>query len=562
MNQMRKILLMLALVVVLLSPASQAATADAPDEQEFTLQWSIDYGEVMVSTKPITSDESIYLRTSSSNLARGTPAVYSLDFEGTENWRIENPNSLSHDMSPLHFVEAGSGSCGNWPAMILVGWSDGLFQAVDAKTGDITWEYQTEFVGFGITGSMLVEGDAVIIPTRTGLDRVCLNGDIQFSQDTGIGWRNGVSFAGQSYWVGDESGNLWSVTSEASTSYFIGEGKIRHAPVPLPDNSLLIHLQTRDGSTIYQFDQALYTVEAIIESGPAPGMPIIIGDYVITTDSHQVTSLICQPQCAVVDAEEFKSNGEISMVFENIVLPRNTVEGGYGKFQLLNDGELVSNGLDNYTDDWYGTAGVASWTNNQQKFMLLVNDNANLKLFSTNFVAVQEVNAETDWATILTMLSALVLISTTAINLLRERFQSAFKYFILFCTILLYFTFSDVVQTWSDFISEEGESSDVWDDSWPDDWLGTQVVIFEFKDSTIISGGHINFENVLQLTEAAAVDQGLEMEITDTSLGKYVVSINGITGEGWEYTVNGQPGTVSAEYSVIRSDSIVAWKQL
>ena len=126
----------------------------------------------------------------------------------------------------------------------------------------------------------------------------------------------------------------------------------------------------------------------------------------------------------------------------------------------------------------------------------------------------------------------------------------------------LYFTFSDVVQTWSDFISEEGESSDVWDDSWPDDWLGTQVVIFEFKDSTIISGGHINLENVLQLTEAAAVDQGLEMEITDTSLGKYVVSINGITGEGWEYTVNGQPGTVSAEYSVIRSDSIVAWKQL
>ena len=559
---MRKILLILALVVILLSPASQAATADTPDGQEFTLQWSIDYGEVMVSTKPIISDEAIYLRTSSSNLASGTPAVYSLDFEGAENWRIENPNSLRHDMSPLHFVEAGSGSCGNWPAMILVGWSDGLFQAVDAKTGDITWEYQTEFVGFGITGSMLVEGDTVIIPTRTGLDRVCLNGDIQFSQDTGIGWRNGFSFAGHSYWVGDENGNLWSVTSEASTSYFIGEGKIRHAPVPLPDNSLLIHLQTRDGSTIYQFDQVLNTVEAIIESGPAPGMPIIVGGYVITTDSHQVTSLICQPQCAVVDAEEFKSNGEISMVFENIVLPRNTAEGGYGKFQLSSDGELVSNGLDNYTDDWYGTAGVASWTNNEQKFMLLVNDNANLKLFSTNFVAVQEVNGETDWATILTMLSALVLISTTAINLLRERFQSAFKYFILFCTILLYFTFSDVVQTWSDFISEEGESSDVWDDSWPDDWLGTQVVIFEFKDSTIVSGGHINFENVLQLTEAAAVDQGLEMEITDTSLGKYVVSINGITGEGWEYTVNGQPGTVSAEYSATKSDSIVAWKQL
>ena len=54
----------------------------------------------------------------------------------------------------------------------------------------------------------------------------------------------------------------------------------------------------------------------------------------------------------------------------------------------------------------------------------------------------------------------------------------------------------------------------------------------------------------------------MDVEIIDSSLGKYVVSIDNIAGEGWEYTVNGQPGTVSAEYSQLESDSIVVWKQL
>ena len=60
----------------------------------------------------------------------------------------------------------------------------------------------------------------------------------------------------------------------------------------------------------------------------------------------------------------------------------------------------------------------------------------------------------------------------------------------------------------------------------------------------------------------AANQQGLDIDVIDSNLGKYVVSIGGIEGEGWEYTVNGQPGTVSAEFSDLESDSIVVWKQL
>ena len=92
--------------------------------------------------------------------------------------------------------------------------------------------------------------------------------------------------------------------------------------------------------------------------------------------------------------------------------------------------------------------------------------------------------------------------------------------------------------------------------------MGTQVIIFEFKDQSIVTGGLIGHETVLELTKAAALEQEIDVEIIDSSLGKYVVSINNVAGEGWEYSVNGQPGTVSAEYSEIQFDSIVLWKVL
>ena len=299
-----------------------------------------------------------------------------------------------------------------------------------------------------------------------------------------------------------------------------------------------------------------------MNSGSGPGIPILVNGYIITTDSQQITSISCDLKCSVVDSEEFRSNGEISEVFGYIMAPRNTVEGGYGQFELQNSGELDSLEMLRFSDDWYGTAGVESWTNNGQNYQLFVNDNANLKLYSTNFT-VEPVNEESsDWGTILVLLCALILISATSINLLRERFLSAFKYFILFTTILLYFTMADVIQAWSEIINEEQEASNAWDDEWPEEWLGTQIVVFEFSDRIVIAGGLLDHENVLDLTEAAAHQQGLTLQITESSLGKYLVSIDDVAGEGWEYNVNGQPGTLSAEYRNIDSDSIILWRQL
>ena len=72
--------------------------------------------------------------------------------------------------------------------------------------------------------------------------------------------------------------------------------------------------------------------------------------------------------------------------------------------------------------------------------------------------------------------------------------------------------------------------------------VSTQIVVFEFKQETVVTGGLLSNDNVLEASLEAANQQGLDIDVIESNLGKYVVSIGGITGEGWEYTVNGQPG--------------------
>ena len=128
------------------------------------------------------------------------------------------------------------------------------FKPLNADNGAIVWQHQTEAASWGITGNMLVEDESVTIPTRKGIDKLCLDGSIEFTYATGFGWRNGVTFVGDSYWIGDEEGNLWSVTNQGATKHFLAQGKIRHAPIQLPNDNLIIHLQTDSGSTIYHFN--------------------------------------------------------------------------------------------------------------------------------------------------------------------------------------------------------------------------------------------------------------------------------------------------------------------
>ena len=100
----------------------------------------------------------------------------------------------------------------------------------------------------------------------------------------------------------------------------------------------------------------------------------------------------------------------------------------------------------------------------------------------------------------------------------------------------------------------------MWDDEWPEEWRGTQVAIFEFENQTLVSGGHINNENALELTYQSSENLKISVQDSDTSIGKYIESFNDIRGEGWIFFIDGSEAMVSAQYAEINSDSIVHWK--
>ena len=88
--------------------------------------WSHEFEAGYISTQPLVVGDSVYVRTSGFWTGEERPHVAAFELQtGNEIWRYTSQTSLQHDMAPLLFVEAGSGPCGAWNDLLLVGWTDG-----------------------------------------------------------------------------------------------------------------------------------------------------------------------------------------------------------------------------------------------------------------------------------------------------------------------------------------------------------------------------------------------------------------------------------------------------
>jgi hypothetical protein len=128
--------------------------------------------------------------------------------------------------------------------------------------------------------------------------------------------------------------------------------------------------------------------------------------------------------------------------------------------------------------------------------------------------------------------------------------------------IFLVLIIPDLSSKWSKSIDEqfpEKSSSEEWNEQWPDTWLGTQIVIIEFDGEEHSIGGLVGHDDVLSLTQAACEELDFELTIESTEIGWYVDSINGIEGKGWEFSIDGSKGILSADHSNVNSTSIVRW---
>ena len=532
----------LFLVFVLFLPLAQATTESS---------WTHEFEDGYITTKPLIVDDSVYVRTSGFWTGDSRPVVVAFDVQsGDEHWRYTSETSLQHDMSPLLHAEQGSGDCGSWQNLLIVGWADGKITAHSTEDGTVVWENQTEIDLIGITGSMLIEDDQVIVPTRSGLSSFCLaNGEEILSVDVGfIGWRNGVTAVEEGFVFGDESGNLHTVFRNGSvSSIHLGDGKIRHAPLDTR-HGLFVHLQTDDGSTMFLNGSVLASV------GQSPAIPLMHEHRIYAATSDEWISILCdEDTCSIEATEPFHSNGELALRIVGteveIWAHSNTVSGGWGVFN-----QTAFLRIENTSFNTYGTAAPGFGPG----VIAFGNDAGMLQVTSKSLEASNEEETPADILGGIHYVAIVLLFLVTCWSLAHRDLNQLTKVGSAFLLLIAIAVVPELSLKLAEQTSTNSEAE--WDPTWPDEWLGTQVIVFEIDGEEHAIGGLERQQTVYDLTMIACDELGIETEIEQQYLGAYLVSFNGSVGDGWEFTLDGSRSQVGMTESQLNAGSIVEWR--
>ena len=538
---MKRVVLLLLLVLLL--PFTKA---------ESTYSWEHEFGNGYITTQPLIVEDSVYVRTSGFWIGDERPQVSAFDlFSGDELWTFRSETTLQHDMSPLLFIESGSGTCGTWQNLLIVAWADGKVTALNPSNGALVWEHQTEVNVLGITGEMGLDEDRVVVPSRQGLSTLCLEtGEellrVEFQE---VGWRNGVLISESGYHVGTETGVLYSVNRDGTmTNTSIGDGKIRHAPIET-QHGLLIHLQTATGSTLYLNNSVLGTY------GFSPAVPLQYDNRIFLATSDEWISLRCDNITCIEDSKSsFHSNGEMSIHhLKNgsieIWIPSNTPDGGWGVFNQTSQLRMHTTKFDTYTTAAPGFSSTA---------MALGNDMGILQV--TIFESDRPAEKTSSFSLIETLHYALLLSSYLLCCVFfatknKPRFWKALTLFLLLFTVA---AVPEVSTKWPTLVEQDTKAT--WNAEWPEEWRDTQIVIIEIDGTENVIGGLNGHSNVYELTQAASESLGISTEYEDQYLGLYLLSFNGTEGDGWEFTLDGARSNTGIADTAIDSDSILHWR--
>ena len=518
-------------------------------QQSSQMIWENNLQNGYISTKPLIVDDQIIVRTSGFWTSSDRPHVYSFDIEtGEENWRFRSNGSTNHDLSPLLYVESSSGECGSWPDLVLVGWTDGILTALHAEDGSIFWQYQTQNDGWGITGSMALDEDKLVVPTSSGLSTFCLaNGTPEFELALNQqGWRNGVSIHGDNYIVGNELGKLYSISKDGVPN-LIHEynGKIRHAPV-VSDAGIIVHVQTNNGSEIY-VDSELISAE-----GPSPAIPIIIENKVYLGTSSHILVLDCLQECSIAGRTEYKTNGEITEVILNsestISFPKNDQIGGWGIGEPGQSIETIFSEIGTYT-----TAGLTSTPDGK---IVFGNDNGVLYYYASQNKSTLDESGNPALAIMIVAILSITIFP----QVFKRNIQLGQKMGLFTVLILMILLFPQFANYWSEEVDKFATDSTDWDPSWPNEWQGTQVVVIELENETILQGGLSGYSTVEEITSFVAGQNQIIIDTETYDFGSWVVSFDGQFKDSWEFTIDGKRSSVGFSQATIEQDSVVRWK--
>jgi len=579
MNRSQKLLILCATFLILSTGAASAISSPSESDQiyGFEAQWVQQFAAGYVTTAPIIDDATLFVRTSGMWIGQDRPQVFAYELTGKELWNNTNQNATQHDMSPLKIIEAGQGQCGTWSKQLIVAWSDGLIESLEPMTGTRNWHYQSEVNVWGITGSLAQDADKLVAPTRTGIVSLCLaDGTLIQNATTDLGWRNGITVTDTGYLAGDENGTLWHLSRDGNlSSHPLAIGKIRHSPL-LTNGGIVIHAQGQGQSTIALLDEN-YSIINSHTSGSSPAMPIMVDGYLVTGDSSELRSFDCSQNCSPLSSLTFATNGEMAMGLDGqFMVPLNTAQGGWKGFTLVENGLLehvrgFQPGFSTYT-----TAAPAVYSEADSDWLVLANDAGRMVVYwrglnETNIAEEVDENLSTDneKQNNSPIILLVIFSSFCAILFMAGKPQQGKKFSILLILIVAVITIPALSTQWSGkvddlsaSIGDEGATSGVegeWNQSWPEQWQDTQILIIEIDGQQQIMGGYSGYDNVLQLTTQAASDLNITISSQQSEIGTYITSFNGHQGQGWEFFVNGSRGSLAAENVAIEENTIVHW---
>ena len=169
--------------------------------------------------------------------------------------------------------------------------------------------------------------------------------------------------------------------------------------------------------------------------------------------------------------------------------------------------------------------------------------------------------SEFDGLAVLGAISIAFALGGSAIMAKRSRMIEAWAILSFSALVVALLMLPDVSNAWTDMLTEAPSNSpeEEWDPSWPEAWLDTQVVVFELPEGTVAVGGLDGHTTVWSLTQDAASQFEMTLLTEDTSLGLYLISINGTSANGWEYTINGDRGNYAIDVATVESTLVLRW---
>ena len=463
--------------------------------------------------------------------------------------------------------------------MLAVAWANGSVQALNPTTGDTFWTKNTAVQTWGITGSMLIDADRIVVPTRNGVDLFCIaDGQLIESYETGLGWRNGASVLEETIIIGDEQGLLWSITNGLvhNTSLTqelqgIETPKIRHAPIIL-DDFVLVSVQGQSSGKVLLLNNSSGPDFQIIHEfdiGMSSSIPTKINQTAAIVGSSAGLQLVdCSDTCSISESLSDNINGEIFYREGVIVAARNGENGGWVYAQVKNSKPEPLGNFQIQLSGW-GTAMPA----NCGQYWIYGNDQGILQMYEsktilgdscettasskTNEVSSEEVEVSKAPAVISLLLFSFFLVFSFTWE--SKNLRSAFKFSIPLLLIALILSTPYIVTFWSGMSLVELDEEQ-WDEDWPNSWKGTQVISFELEGSSIAIGDIGTYSTVSEATIAAAEELEIHLVIEETNLGNYLISIDGYQGDGWEFFVDGSRGLYSIDDVELDENSVLVWR--